>query len=94
MATVTEAQQFIESIWQHLQASLSQGDLRAKRDTALAAFEELSAIIAIRRRSMPPPEVMACFTDALEKIQRLYEAYHQELQYTLEWANTQDFKAD
>jgi hypothetical protein len=92
MTTVIDAQKIIERLWQRLQASLSQGDLRAKRDTALAAYEELRAIAEIRRSSATPPDVMACFVEALEKIQRLHEAYHQELQYTLEWASSRDFE--
>lgn len=60
--------QAIVDLWQRLQASLSQGDLRAKRDTALAAYEELRAIAEIRRRSDAPPEVMACFVETLDGV--------------------------
>lgn len=89
----------VETIVAQLQAQLVQSDIRANRDAASAAFEELEAL---RRRiieaqssdagSTESQAVEALLTDASRKVWSLYEAYHQELQHQLEWASSRDYE--
>jgi len=86
MSTPELAFQHIDALWQQLQTQLPHCDLRQKCALAMDTFEKLT-VIAQQVQNANFVGVEQRLTEALEKTQRLCEAYHQELQYVLEWAS-------
>ena len=86
MNTPESVRQHIDALWQQLQIQLPQCDLRQKCALAMDTFEKLTAI-AQQAQYVNFGEAAHHLAETLEKTQRLCEAYHQELQYTLEWAS-------
>lgn len=77
----------VESIFARLQQDLAGSDARQRCELAQAAVAKLQAL----RETVDGSPVLAAPVDtALNKATSLYEAFHQELQYELEWASNNE----
>lgn len=66
-----------------LNEQLTVNDLRAKRDAAHACCEKLEALLSTVDR-----EQQSLVEEACLRARCTFDALHQELQYTLEWAGS------
>lgn len=86
-ATVTAQ---IESLFSRLHQELSGSDARQRCELAKAAMTELETLRKACRPGVDSSDtaaLIAVVETALTKASFLYDTFHQELQYELEWAS-------
>lgn len=75
----------VESLFARLQQELAGSDARQRCELAQAAVAKLQAL---RETVGASPALAEPVDAALNKAASLYETFHQELQYELEWASS------
>ncbi|WP_225776322.1 hypothetical protein [Pseudomonas sp. Marseille-Q5115] len=75
----------IEQLIAILNRKIAEGDALLSRDAAYAAYQELGSL---REQSGISAEAQKLLEQASQKVWRLYEAFHLEVQHDLEWANS------
>ena len=82
----------IEQLMAGLNRKIAEGNAAQSRDAAYAVYVKLASL----REQLPAlteAGVEKALEHASQKARRLYEAFHLEVQYDLEWASSRSYEA-